>query len=124
MRVQKKNFVVTRRGAAVQGTSKWLFPGCDNMWWKNCVCLPEVGKQNATLSPDFTQPGKSLLEVPYIFPASCQCSFATIHLASFPESGANPFETDSTNKRERPDGRTDGLGGLSKSDKTDKTRAT
>ena len=29
-------------------------------------CLPEVGKQNATFSPDFTQPGKGLLEVPCI----------------------------------------------------------
>ena len=56
----------------IQGTSKRLFPGCENMWWKNCFCLPEVGKQNATFSTDFTQPGKSLLEVPCIvcaFPA-------------------------------------------------------
>ena len=36
------------------------------MWWKNCICQPAVGKQNATFSPDFTQPGKSLLEVPCI----------------------------------------------------------
>ena len=36
------------------------------MLWKNCVCLPEVGKQNATFSPDFTKPGKSLVEVPCI----------------------------------------------------------
>ena len=42
---------------ALQGTSKRPFPGCENMWWKNCVCLPAVGKQNATFSPDFTQPG-------------------------------------------------------------------
>ena len=47
----------------VQGTYKRLFPGCENMRWKNCVSLPEVGKQNSTFSPDFTQPGKSLLEV-------------------------------------------------------------
>ena len=31
---------------------------------KNCIFLPAVGKQNATFSPDFTQPGKSLIEVP------------------------------------------------------------
>ena len=31
---------------------------------KDCVFLPAVGKQNATYSPDFTQPGKSLLEIP------------------------------------------------------------
>ena len=37
------------------------------MWWKNCFCLPEVGIQNATFSPDFTQPGKSLLEIPCIY---------------------------------------------------------
>ena len=29
----------------VQGTSKRPFPGCENMWWKNCVCLPEVGNK-------------------------------------------------------------------------------
>ena len=44
----------------VQGASKRLFPGCENMWWKNCVFLPAAGKQNATVLPDFTQPGKSL----------------------------------------------------------------
>ena len=49
---------------SLQGISKRLFPGCEKVWWKNCVCLPEVGKQNATFSPDFTQPGKSLLEIP------------------------------------------------------------
>ena len=63
------NFQVKRKEciqyeSILQGTSERLFPGCENMWWKNCVCLPEVGKQNATFSPDFTQPGKSLLEVP------------------------------------------------------------
>ena len=34
--------------------------------WKICVFLPAVGKQNATFSPDFTQWGKSLLEIPCI----------------------------------------------------------
>ena len=33
---------------------------------KNCVFLPAEGKQNATFSPEFTQPGKSLLEIPCI----------------------------------------------------------
>ena len=63
--VQKScHFTQLQKEGTIQGTSKRLFPGCENMWWKNCVCLPEVGKQNATFSPDFTQPGKSLLEVP------------------------------------------------------------
>ena len=31
---------------------------------KNCVPLPAVGKQNATFSSDFTQPGRHSLEVP------------------------------------------------------------
>ena len=48
----------------VQGISKRLFPGCENLWSKHCVFLPAEGKQNATLSPDFTQPGKGLLEIP------------------------------------------------------------
>ena len=47
----------------VQGTSKRLFPGCENVGWKNCVLLPAVGKQNATFSPKLTQPGKRSLEV-------------------------------------------------------------
>ena len=33
------------------------------MWWDNCLFLPAEGK-NASFSPDFTQPGKSLLEIP------------------------------------------------------------
>ena len=48
------------RRVTVQGTSKRLFPGCENVGWKNCVLLPAVGKQNATFSPNFTKPGKSL----------------------------------------------------------------
>ena len=28
---------------ALQGTSKRLFPGCENMWWKNCGFLPALG---------------------------------------------------------------------------------
>ena len=51
-------------GDGIQGTSKRLFPGCENMRWKHCGFLPAEGKQNATLSPEFTQPGKSLLEIP------------------------------------------------------------
>ena len=35
---------------------------------QNCVSLPAVTKQNATFSPDFTQPGKSLIEIP------CMCA--------------------------------------------------
>ena len=31
---------------------------------KNCILLPAVGKQNATFSPNFTNPGKSLLVQP------------------------------------------------------------
>ena len=50
----------------IQGISKRLFPGCENMLWKNCVFLPAEGKQNATFSPDFTQPRKRLLEIPCI----------------------------------------------------------
>ena len=49
---------------SVQGISKRLFPGCKNMWWKNCAFLPAEGKQSAIFSPDFTQSGKSLLEMP------------------------------------------------------------
>ena len=54
-------------GWCLQGASKRLFPGCENVGWKNCVLLPAVGKQNATFSPNFTQPGKRSLEVP------CRC---------------------------------------------------
>ena len=38
---------------------------------KNCVLLPAVGKQNATFSPNFTQPGKVLLVQP------CRCPHHT-----------------------------------------------
>ena len=48
----------------VQGCTKKLFPGCVNMGEKNCALLPALGKQNATYSPCFTQPGKSLLLQP------------------------------------------------------------
>ena len=51
-------------GQWLQGTSKRLFPGWEDMWWKNCVFLPAEGKQNTTFLPGFTQPGKSLIEVP------------------------------------------------------------
>ena len=34
------------------------------MMWKSCLFLPAEGKQIATFSPDFTKPGKSLLEIP------------------------------------------------------------
>ena len=53
-----------RDDGVIQGCTKRLFPGCVKMGWKNCVLLPAVGKQNATFSPNFTKPGKSLLEVP------------------------------------------------------------
>ena len=42
------------------------------MGWKNCVLLPAIGKQNATFSPNFTQPGKRSLEV------SCTCNQASL----------------------------------------------
>ena len=41
-----------------------MLPRLWGWWGKNCVFLPAVGKQNATFSPDFTQPGKSLKEIP------------------------------------------------------------
>ena len=47
-----------------QGISQWLIPGCENVGWKNSVFLPAEGKQTATFSPDYTQPGKSLLDIP------------------------------------------------------------
>ena len=50
----------------IQGTSKRLFPGCETRW-KICVFQPAESKQNTTFSPDFTQPGKNLLEI------SCKC---------------------------------------------------
>ena len=50
----------------LQGISKRLFPGCDNMWWKNYFFQPAEGKQNATISPEITQPGKRLLKIPCI----------------------------------------------------------
>ena len=34
------------------------------MWRKNCVLQPAVGKQNATSSPNLTQPGKVILVQP------------------------------------------------------------
>ena len=48
----------------IQGCTKRHFPGCVNMGWKNCVLLPAIGRQNATYSSNFTQPGKSLLVQP------------------------------------------------------------
>ena len=48
----------------LQGCSKRLFPGWENIWWKICVFLPARGKQNETSSPDFTQPGAHRLEIP------------------------------------------------------------
>ena len=38
-------------------------PRLQNMSWKHCNFLPAKDKQNATFLPDFTQPGKSLLEI-------------------------------------------------------------
>ena len=59
-------FLEHRKISNLQRISKRLFPDCENMWWENCVFLPAEGKQNATFSPDFTQRGKSLLEIPCI----------------------------------------------------------
>ena len=39
------NPLLSARSDYLQGTSKRLFPGCENMWWKNCVsCLQKVNK--------------------------------------------------------------------------------
>ena len=60
--------LITFLCANLQETSKRLFPGWEDMWWKNCVILPAEGKQNATFSADFTKPGKRLLELPCTSP--------------------------------------------------------
>ena len=51
----------------LQGIFKECFPGCENKGWKNCVFLPAAGKQNATFSSNFTQPGKRSLEIPCMY---------------------------------------------------------
>ena len=59
------------------GISKRVFPGCENIWYNTSVFLPAEGKQNATFSPNFTQPGKSLLEIPcttWTFRVTCRMS--------------------------------------------------
>ena len=33
----------------IQGSSKRLFPGCENMWSDNCVLLPAEGKHYAEI---------------------------------------------------------------------------
>ena len=48
----------------IQGVSKRWVPSCEKIRWSSCVLLPAVGKQNATFSSHFTQPGKSLLVQP------------------------------------------------------------
>ena len=48
----------------LQRISKRRFPGWENMWWKKRNLLPAEGEQNGAFSPDFTQPGKSLLKIP------------------------------------------------------------
>ena len=57
----------------LQGCSKRLFPGWENIWWKICVFLPARGKQNETSSPDFTQPGAHRLEIPCTPSRSSSC---------------------------------------------------
>ena len=39
-----------------KGCFKRLTQGCVKVRWKSCVLLPAEGKQNATFSPNFTQP--------------------------------------------------------------------
>ena len=48
----------------IQGISKRLFPGCENLGLENSVFLPAEDKQNTTFSPGFSKPGKSLIEIP------------------------------------------------------------
>ena len=66
----------------LQGISIRLFPGCENMWWKNCAFLPAEGKQNATFSPNFTQPARSLLEIPCNVPSLRQRRRKGVNLIS------------------------------------------
>ena len=51
---------------SIQGISKRWAPGCVKMRWKSCFILLAECKHNSTFSPNFTQPGKSLLEIPCI----------------------------------------------------------
>lgn len=48
----------------LQGCTKRTLPGCVDMGYKYCILL--VGKQKATLSANFSQPGKVLLVPPCI----------------------------------------------------------
>ena len=48
----------------VQGTSKRLFPGFVKLGEKVAFCLPTAGRRTQFFHPTFSQPGKSLLEVP------------------------------------------------------------
>ena len=45
-----------------------MLPRLCEYWVKNCVLLPAVGKQHATFSPNFTQPGAHLLVHPCTIP--------------------------------------------------------
>ena len=67
----------------IQGYSKRWAPGCVNMRWKNCALLPAVGKQTATFSPYFTQPGVHLLEIPCTSVEIWETSFQASLYSSF-----------------------------------------
>ena len=48
----------------VQAISKRLFPDCVKLDEKVVLCLPTAGRRTQFFHPTFSQPGKSLLEVP------------------------------------------------------------
>ena len=74
---------------SIQGTSKRLFPGCVKLGEKVAFCLPTAGRRTQFFHPAFSQPGKSLLEVPCTFwemPCNttiCEVSFGFSFSISF-----------------------------------------
>ena len=67
----------------VQGVSKRALPRLWGYVVENCVFLPAEGKQKTTFPPDFTQPGKGLLEIP------CTCTHIALQyrVSSFSHHG-------------------------------------
>ena len=52
--IQRERFYLYYHATTVQGCSKSWAPGCVKMRRKSCVLLHANGKQNVTLSPNFT----------------------------------------------------------------------
>ena len=65
------NVLDTHRQTCKGTPYKRTFLGCVSIGFAKYVLLSAVGKQNATLSPNFTLPGKALIVQPCIFHIIC-----------------------------------------------------